>query len=125
MTVIICVYEALAHRYMIIPLSILAFLDRYGIGTVPLHLSTSVNESLISYRSVPILDQYFVGLVPEQTVQAQFGPLSLLCRQVDRHQPVQVWTHAVPYRSKMDRYNLYRYGTAPDVYFNSASSSIQ
>ena len=38
------------HKYA---LSILAFLDRYATGTVPLHLSTSVNVSLIPYRSDP------------------------------------------------------------------------
>ena len=42
-------------------LSILAFLDRYGTGTVPLHLSTSVNVSLIPYRSVPTRDPVFCG----------------------------------------------------------------
>ena len=44
-----------------IALSILAFLDRYGTGTVPLHLFTSVNVTLIPYRSVPIRDHVFCG----------------------------------------------------------------
>ena len=42
-------------------LSILAFLDLYGIWTVPLYLSTSVNESLIPYRSVQIQVPEFCG----------------------------------------------------------------
>ena len=42
-------------------LSILAFLDRYGTGTVLIHLSTSVNASLIPYRSDPIRDPVFCG----------------------------------------------------------------
>ena len=46
-------------------MSILAFLDRYGTGTVPIHLSTSVNASLIPYRSDPIRDPVDLDRVSE------------------------------------------------------------
>ena len=40
-------------------LTILALLDRYGTGAVPLHLPISVNALHILYRSVPIRDPVF------------------------------------------------------------------
>ena len=76
-------------------LSILVVLDRYGIGTVPLHLSTLVNVSLI-------LSQYFVVLVQEQTVPVEFGPFSLYCGQVDR----------------------YSFGTGMDVYCSAPKQTV-
>ena len=51
----------LSVNRVIYTLSILTFLDRYGTGTVPLHLSASVNVSLIPYRSVPIRNPVFCG----------------------------------------------------------------
>ena len=98
-----------------ITLFILAFLDRYGIGTVPLYLSTSVNESLILYRSDPRRSIMWVSF------RNKLFWYNLVCSvcNVDRWigtVPEQVWTHAIPYRSKLYRNSLYRYGTAPDMF---------
>ena len=85
----------------------------YGTGTVPLHLSTSVNIAhSVPFRSDPSI---LWGLFRNKLFRCS---LERSVCNVDRWigtVPVQVWTHAVPYRSKLYRNSLYRYGTAPDV----------
>ena len=99
---------------VIITLSILAFLDRNGIGTVQLHLSTFVNVSLIPFRSDPrpsILRGSFRNKL------YWYSLVRSVC-DADRWSgtvPEQVWTHAVAYRSKLYRNSFYRYSTAIDV----------
>ena len=106
-----CVYEASAHSYT---LSILAFLDWYGTATVLIHLSTSVNASLIPYRSDPrpsiLWGSFWNKLFRYSLVRS-------VCN-VDRWigtVPEQVWTQTVTYRSKLYRNSLYRYGIDPDM----------
>ena len=75
-----------------ITLSILAFSDGYGTGTVPLHLSTSVNESLITYRSVPTRDPVFCGSRPGTNCSGNVWSAHFV-----------MWTGgSVPFRNSMD-----------------------
>ena len=101
---------------LIFTLSIPTVLDRYGTGTVPFHLSTSVNVSLIPYCSVPFRNPVFLwGSFWNKLFR--YGLVRSVCN-VDRWigtVPLQVWTHAVPYRSNLYRNSLYRCGTTPDM----------
>ena len=97
-----------------ITLSILAFLDRYGIGTVPFHLSTSFNESLILYRSVMIRDPIYCGSRSGTKYSATVWSAQFV-----------MWTcRSVPFRNRNGRTRLRTdpnctgtvcTGTAPDV----------
>ena len=82
-------------------LSILMFLDRCGTGTVPLHLSTYVNVSLIPYRSVPIRDPVFCGARSGKNCSGIVWPAQFV-----------MWTGgSVPFR---DRYGRTRFRTDPN-----------
>ena len=101
---LLCVYEALAHRDMIMCIlssrrSVYNYpvhtsvLDRYGTGTVPLHLSISVNASLILYRSVPIRDPVFCR-----------APSGTNCSGTDWSAQFLMWTGGmVPFRNRYGR----------------------
>ena len=112
--VLICFKTVVVILFQIFTLSILAFLDRYRtVGSVPY---TSVNESLIPYRSVSFRYPVFCGGLFRNKL-FRYSLVRSVCT-VDMWigtVRVQVWTHAFSYRFKLYRNSLYRYGTAPDV----------
>ena len=108
-----------SDNYKIYTLSILAFLDRYGTGTVLIHLSTSVNASLIPHDSVPIRSDPRPSILwgSFRNKLFRYSLVRSVCN-VDRWigtVPEQVWTQTVTYRSKLYRNSLYRYGIDPDM----------
>ena len=93
-------------------LSILAFLDRCGTGTVPRHLSTLVNASLIPYRSVPIRDPV--------VCRARSGTN---CSGTVWSAQVVIWTGgSVPFRN---RYGHTRVRTDPNCIGTVCTDTVQ
>ena len=94
-------------------MSILVFLDRYGTGVV--HLSTSVNVSLIPYRSVLIRDPAFWGAHSGTNCSGTIWSAQFVVwtggSVLFRNRYGRTWF--VPIQSVPE--HLYRYGTAPDV----------